>query len=302
MPLLNNEKRSLLAFLTSKALALSYKEQFFPQIFPFFKIGLSNAVILKSFDFSYSVFFALCVLKSFAACTISGTLFSPFFIVSFVQSVFSGSLMYAVNKLHLNSVFGLSALGAAFSAVVQILFCSFYMKQDLSVFLGPMLFFSLFSSVLSASVALKLKFDFSSIDDSGDSSCKKSVGSEQKSIQEKQMGKTKFCILIFCITGFSVAIFFVKNLIILTIFLAVCLCLQFFAKRKFRLLNHLFLWAFIILVPFLLNQNSAELLLDNVRRALRLSSSIALSQACTKIRFPKNSMIALTLKNFNEEV
>lgn len=293
MRFLDKDEKSQLAFLTAKALKLSYKEQVLPQFFPFFRLGLSNAIILKSLDLPYSMFFVLCALKSLATSTINGTLFTPFFALSLIQSVLCGSLMYAVNRLKINSVFGLSVLGASFSAVVQLFFCSLYINQNLIVFLGPMLFFSLFSSFLTANLALKLDYNFCA-NDSTDTK-------DKTSIEEPQIKKLKLILLIFSMVLFLFAIFFIKNLIALTVFFVLCLCLQVFAKKKIRVVPHLALWAFVIFVPFLLDHTSQELLQENLRRALRLSSSMALSQACTKINFPQDSLIALTLKNFNKE-
>lgn len=298
MRFLNNEKKSLLAYLGSKALELSFVEQAIPTVVPFFRLGLANSVILSSMELEFPIFMLLCLLKSAVISTMSGTLLSPFFAVSICQSVYSGAAMYLLARLSLNSVFGLSLLGASVSAVVQLALCSIYMRQNLMALAGPMLLFSVASAAVTAVISLRIK---------------KELGIRKESIELKKDNglsddgihaygrKQKILIAAgaIAILVFTAVIFLVRNLYILLVFFGISLALQIISGRKVRVLPHVFMWIFVIGSPYIVSGN--VVLAENVCRALRLSAAMCLSQSATRLRFPPDSLIGMTLANFNRE-
>ena len=82
-----------LAYLSAITLLLSYVEMILPRVVPFFRLGLANSVILLALDLDFGSFLILAVLKAAAASLMGGTLFSPFFLISLVQSVLSAIVM-----------------------------------------------------------------------------------------------------------------------------------------------------------------------------------------------------------------
>ena len=94
MPYQNNTPSSIkkiskntLAYLWALTLLFSYAEMVLPRLVPFFRLGLANTVILLALDINFSSFIILSILKATAASLMGGTLFSPFFLISLLQSV-----------------------------------------------------------------------------------------------------------------------------------------------------------------------------------------------------------------------
>lgn len=298
MRFLSKEKKSLLAYLGSKALELSFVEQAIPTVVPFFRLGLANSVILSSLKLEFPLFMLLCLLKSAVISTMSGTLLSPFFAVSICQSLCSGAAMYLVARLSLNSVFGLSLLGASVSAVVQLALCSIYMRQNLMALAGPMLLFSVASAAVTAAISLRIKKEL------GDRKEHEELNEEDSFFHDvshaygrKQKILTAACACAILI--FTAVIFLVRNIYILLVFLAVSLVLQIVSGRRIRVLPHVFMWIFVIGSPYIVSSNIV--LAENVCRAIRLSAAMCLSQSATRLRFPPDSLIGMTLANFNRE-
>ena len=153
------QNKNQIAWLTALTLLFSYAEMLLPRTVPFFRLGLGNAVILAALNLNFSSFFLLTILKSISASLMAGTLFSPFLLLSLTQSVFSGLLMYflfRLNRLFRHrplSLYGISLAGAAFSALVQIFLSSLYLGAGTMSLLGPMLFFSVLSGIITAITA-----------------------------------------------------------------------------------------------------------------------------------------------------
>ncbi len=298
MRFLSNEKKSLLAYLGSKALELSFVEQAIPTVVPFFRLGLANSVILSSMELEFPLFVLLCLLKSAVISTMSGTLLSPFFAVSICQSVCSGAAMYLVARLSLNSVFGLSLLGASVSAVVQLALCSIYMGQNLMTLAGPMLLFSAASAAVTAVISLRIKKELGDRKEHAELKVDDSLShDESHAYGRRQKMLAAACAIAILI--FTVVIFLVRNIYILLAFLGISLVLQIVSGRKVRVLPHVFMWIFVIGSPYIVSGNVA--LAENVCRAVRLSATMCLSQSATRLRFPPDSLIGMTLANFNRE-
>ncbi len=325
------QNKNCIAYLTSLSLLFSYAEFFLPR-FAFFKLGLSNIVILSSLNLNFSSFMILCVLKSLSSSFLSGTLFSPFFLISLGQSIFSGLLMFGLNlifkKCKFISIYGISVLGSAFSALVQIFLASLYLGFGTFRFLGYLLLFSIFAGIFTAYFCIKLnlqsyvesKKNLSLPEDFLQNDFELNLKSESNSKSEKsaksknKTSKTKSIILILLILIFSVAIFMIQNIYILIACFVISLVLQIIFGRKVLILPHIFTWIFVIiscvLIPsgknlfmifkFPVTQGS---LLLGIKKSLQLSSTMALSQCATKIDFEDKSLLGLTFfyfKNFCE--
>lgn len=303
------QNKNRIAYLTSLSLLFSYAEMFLPRL-AFFKLGLANTVILAALNLSFPDFALLCFFKSVSGCLISGTLFSPFFLISLGQSILSGFFMYLVNflckKRKFISIYGISLLGAACSAVFQILFSSLYLGKGTNLLLGPLLAFSSFSGILTAFFCRKLELE-NLVE-------KKSFDDLESCATEENFNKKKKLqsfFMIFGILAFSAAIFCVKNLYVLLAFFVVALILQIICGKKILILPHIFLWLFVILSCLLIPEGkilfkigkfsvTQGALFTGIRKSLQLSASSSLSQCASKIRFSANSIVALSFKNFSK--
>ena len=155
--------RERLSYLAALTLLFSYFELLIPRPVPFFRLGLANIVLLLALELPLAPFLLLSVLKAAAASLMGGTLFSPFFLVSLAQSVASAALMYAASALNratsgrLLSVYGISVLGSAVSAAVQLALSALYLGSGTFALLGPMLLFNTASGLVTAFFAVKLR-------------------------------------------------------------------------------------------------------------------------------------------------
>ena len=73
----NNPQNSILsekmAFLTALSLFLSYAEMLLPRFTPFFKLGLTNIIILGTLDLSFPCFLVLIIVKTVTGGIFNGT-------------------------------------------------------------------------------------------------------------------------------------------------------------------------------------------------------------------------------------
>ncbi|WP_051537760.1 Gx transporter family protein [Treponema sp. C6A8] len=298
MQLRNKEK---LAYYSALTLLFSYAEFLLPHL-PFLKLGLGNIVILLALDFAPLDFISLLVLKSVTSSFISGTLFSPFFLISFCQSLGAGSLMYLISianrrlfKEMLFSVYGISLCGAAASSYIQIVCAALYLGKEVYNILGFMLLFSLFSGLLTAFISTKF----------GIYKVPVIKGYENKTKEKKKLDFLSIILVILLI----IVPFVIKSLWILTVLFAILLIFQLLNKRKLRLLPHISLWIFIIFLSFFSGGGKVLLRLgeftiyeaaffDAVRKCLVLSSVICISQSASKIRTRGTSVLGLTAAYF----
>ena len=148
--------KNYIAYLASLTLLFSYAEMLFPRILPFLKIGFSNIAVILALPLNISPFFMLLILKTTAGSLLQGTLFSPFFLLSFSQSLASGILMFMLFRLNklckekVFSVYGISVCGSCISALVQIYLSSLYLGSSVIKLLGPVILFSVFSGIVTA--------------------------------------------------------------------------------------------------------------------------------------------------------
>ena len=298
-----NKKR--IAYLSALTLLFSYAELFIPRFLPFFRFGLGNVAVLLSFSLDPLSFILLTVIKSVASCLMSGTLFSPFFLISFVQSVVSGLFMYGIVKLfrgRLISVYGVSMLGSACSAVIQIWLSSLYLGEGTNALLGPMILFSLLSGIVTAFLSQILH-----IPEEVPELIKQEKPETSVEFEKKQ--KTKTICMILAILAASVVIMMLKNIYVLLAALALSFAAQILSKRKIKIMPHISIWLFVIISTLLMPQGEVlyslagwnitnGALLSGIEKAIKLSALSALSQCLASVRPTGNGILSLSLSYF----
>lgn len=299
--MLSQNNKNRIAYLGALTLLFSYAEMLLPRFIPFFRLGLGNIAILLAFDLSFPSFLLLTAIKAITSCLMSGTLFSPFFLISLGQSVVSGIVMYFLafgNKKtgdRLLSIYGISIAGSAVSAFIQIILSSLYLGSGTNALLGPMLFFSIFSGVLTAFL-----------------SCIMNIPQDAPVLirSEREAKKQPVLLIAILILIAAAAIFMIHNLIILSVALVISLILQKISGRKILLLPHISLWLFVIIsslfvpngkVLFRISSFSVTqgALLEGIIKALKLSAVSALSQCAASLRPNGNGLISMVLAYFN---
>lgn len=314
--------RNKLAYLCALTLLFSYAEMILPRIIPFFRLGLANTVILLALDMDPLSFILLSLLKATAASLTAGTLFSPFYIISLLQSLLSALLMKALYKVISKkavSIYGISIAGSELSAFIQIFLAALYLGKGTYSLLGPMLLFNILSGLLTAFFCEKsgikesLKnFDEISFQTAAEEKAPANfdVPAEEKAAAGKAAKKGKVKVpkilaAIFIIT-LSISLFFIKNLIVLAAALLLSLTAQKLSKRKIYLLPHLSLWLFIFFsILFIPNGKvifkiwnislTQDALIMGIQKALTLSSVSALSQCAVSLKPGKETLLGQSL-------
>lgn len=301
---LQNDNKTRIAYLGALALLFSYAEMFIPKIVPFFRLGLGNIVILLAFDFSFPSFLLLNLIKIIANSMLSGTLFSPFFLISFAQGYASGIVMYILAKIFRNGkllgVYGISLAGSAVSAVIQILTSSLYLGTATFSLLGPMLIFSIFSGFITAFLAIHLQIPQNAPE------LRITTSENEKFLSNRKVVAISVLILI------TVTLVMMMNsLILLGIMLTAAFVFQVMCRRKIYWLPHIGLWIFVIIFS-LITPNGIVIvnllgfsitegaLVLGVEKSLKLSIIMALSQGAASLK-PKpdsKSLLNLTLLYF----
>ena len=284
------ETRQQIARLAALTLVFTYAELLVPRVIPFFRLGLGNAALLMGLGLSFPAFMLLSVIKSVAGSLMGGTLFSPFFLVSFAQSVASALVMFVLGKMarvstmqrdgfdihrKLLSLYGISVAGSAVSAVVQISLSSLYLGQGTWSLLGPMLLFNAVSGLITAWLAEVLgggsTLEPQHIHAEGEYPlahtsllATPSAGTPLRCLRSKlgynapdtagshtvPRPRNIFRLIIILVAAASV--FFIKNTAILCGFLLLSFLAQKLAHRKILLLPHLSLWLFVLVTSVLI--------------------------------------------------
>lgn len=303
--------KSSLAYLCALTLLFSYAEMIFPRVVPFFRLGLANTVILLALDINLGSFIILSILKSTAASLIGGTLFSPFFLISLVQSFVSALTMRFLYKFISKkaiSLYGISVMGSAVSAIVQIVLASIYIGKGTFALLGPMLIFNTASGIITAFFCEKF----------GIKECIRRIENDspqnelQTPISEFKKNSYHFLIqisFILVLITASVSIFFIKNLIVLAVALIISLLAQKLSKRKILILPHVSLWLFIFISALFIPNGKVLFKLWNIsvtqgalliaaQKSLTLSTVSALSQCAVCLKPGKNTLLEQSLEYF----
>lgn len=294
------QNKNKIAYLGALTLLFSYAEMLLPRFTPFFRIGLGNIAILLAFDLNPLSFMLLTLIKAFASSLMAGTLFSPFFLISLGQSFFSGMMMYLLARLNrkcknkLLSLYGISILGSAVSALIQIFLSTLYLGKGTYSLLGPMLLFSLFSGIITAFFSLILH-----IPEQAPNLIRK------ESVEKKQ----PVLLLALLILSASAAIFMIKNLIILSLALILALILQLISGRKIYIFPHISLWIFVVISTLFIPNGEVLIkigtfsitkgsLIMGITKALKLSIVSALSQCAASLKPRGDRPLALVLAYF----
>lgn len=294
------QNKNKIAYLGALTLLFSYAEMLLPRFTPFFRIGLGNIAILLAFDLNPLSFMLLTLIKAFASSLMAGTLFSPFFLISLGQSFFSGMMMYLLARLNrkcknkLFSLYGISILGSAVSALIQIFLSTLYLGKGTYSLLGPMLLFSLFSGIITAFFSLILHIP------------EQAPNLIRKEIVEK---KQPVLLLALLILTASAAIFMIKNLIILSLALILALILQLISGRKIYIFPHISLWIFVVISTLFIPNGEVLIkigtfsitkgsLIIGITKALKLSIVSALSQCAASLKPRGDRPLALVLAYF----
>lgn len=312
MPLLNsdNPSKNRIAYLGALTLLFSYAELFIPRIFPFFKLGLSNVPVLMGLELSPWSFFLLVLIKSFCSSMMAGTLFSPFFIITVVQSIGSAFVMYILFRLKLKnrkiySLYGISVAGSALSTLLQVLCCELYLGEGTKTILGPMLLFSLAAGIVTAFLVYALELPEQT------PQIKTEIGTEHETngCLFRLMNKNPLVTILLVLIA-AIAIFMQKDWYVLLPVMFVCLGLQFLSGRRIMIVPYIFLWLFIIISCVLIPQGQVLFEICNIKitkgalnegltKAMILTSVSALSQSMAQIRFAKDgSLIAGVLEYY----
>jgi len=299
-PLKQPLNKNKISYLAAHALFLTYTEALLPRIAPFFRLGLGNVVILLALGLDLPSFLILILIKTLAASMMNGTLFSPFVIISIAQSFASGLAMYGLNKIRKNwlSTYGISIFGSAVSTIVQILLCSLYLKSGIFALTGPMLLFSLFSALVTATLAQTLKIP--------------SEIPELQPYESEEAADSKIKLIVMSITVLtaSISIFIISNIYILTGALCVSFIAQLLCHRKIKILPHISMWIFIILSCLFIPSGKVLFqgwkititqgaLMNGIEKSLKLSAVSALSQCMASLRPTGSSILAKTVRYFD---
>ena len=309
MRLQNNlQNKNELAYLCALTLLFSYAELILPRILPFFRLGLANTVILIALDLNFTSYLLLSMLKATAASLTGGTLFSPFFMISLLQSLASAlvmRLLYKVISKKLISLYGISVAGSAVSAFIQILFTSLYIGAGTFALLGPMLIFNTISGILTAFFCEKsgIKESYNYIEEN---SAKLKTGYSDFVANEKSARKGLQIFFAAILITASVSVFFIKNLILLAFVFKISLLAQKLAKRKIFLIPHISMWLFIFISAVFLPNGKVlckiwnfsiteAALLMGLQKALTLSTVSALSQCAVCLKPGRKTLLGLSL-------
>ena len=301
----NKIDRKRIAYMGALALMFNYAEMFLPRIIPFFRLGLGNTIVLLALEMNPLEFLILNLVRIVSGCMLNGTLLSPFFIISFLQGIVSSFFMYGIYRLcskkKLLSVYGISVFGAAVSTVVQIFTCVLYLGESVVSFLGPMLFFSVFSGFVTAFFADHIDLPYKTPE---------LVVSEGESNTDfdSKIHIYLIILLIICCVVFAMM---QKSMWFLLLFMFSSMVFQRLCGRKLRIVPHILLWIFILLCSLLSPSGKVILqigflsvtenaLFDGIIKASKLSAVMALSQAAGGIRpvVSDESVLSLVIMYF----
>ena len=322
----NSTTRQQVARLAALTLIFSYAELMIPRVLPFFRLGLGNTALLMglALDLTFPAFMLLSVVKAVAANLMAGTLFSPFFLVSFAQSIVSALIMFGLKRAgrpgtenrsrRLLSLYGISFCGASASAVVQIALSSLYLGQGTWSLLGPMLLFNLMSGFITAWIAEILGSTGGGSIPLARTSllATPSAGTPRNAPDttgSHEASRPRNIIRLVIILAAAASVFFIKSTVVLCGFLLLSFIAQKIAGRKILLLPHLSLWLFVLITSVFLPNGrvlfnlfgfsiTEGALLNGLQKAMRLSSVAALSQCAVSIRPGENTLLGLTLNYY----
>lgn len=285
--------RDRIAYLGALSLFLSAIELLIPRVIPFFRIGLANIPVMAALGLPVWDFSILLFIKAAGTSYISGTLFSPFFLMSLSQTVLAGFTMFFLKKVSKRvSVYSISAAGALVSDAVQIGIASLYAGNGALSILPIMLILSLPASILTAAVSKRIEIPEISytIENSG----------EEKS--------SRIAILAFILS--ALALIPIGNPAMAAAAAVSCIMFQRATGRKIRIMPHIVLFIFLMISSVL--TPSGEVLFRILSfpvtdgavqaamlKSFKLSASIALSQGFSRAIAPQSGFLGQVLSLFS---
>ena len=280
-----------IAYLGALSLFFSAVELFIPSLLPFFRIGLANIPVIAALGLPFTDFLMLLLIKAIGTSYVSGTLFSPFFIMSLVQTIVSGTGMYLVKRAAGSaSVYSVSAFGALLSDIAQIAIASAYAGRGAFSLLPLMLVLSLPASLITAAVSKRIEIP------------------DIKAGFSAEESDNRPAMLLFLLSALALAS--VRSILPLAASAAGCLIFQRAAGRRIRLLPHIMMLVFMtvssvltpsgeVLVRILSFPITEGSIADALSKSLMLSSSIALSQGFSRIITPGSGLTGQVLALFD---
>ena len=286
---MQSQDKKRISYYAALSILFGAIELFIPKVLPFFRLGFANIPILLALDFSFPSFILLALLKALGNSYISGNIFSFFVLISIAQSLASASSMWLLNKTKLFSNYGLSIVGASVSAITQLLVASLYIGNSVLSFLPMMLLVSLVSSIAVAFFSYKLE-----------------ALREPPELNWNESNKTDKAVVL-CLLVSALAAISIDSIPLSLIALAIAFMLQKAAKRKIMVMPHftiaLFMVAFSLLTPegriiaklgeFKITEGALAI---GAIKAIRLSLTIAISQAYCMYIAPGDNVLGDTLK------
>ncbi|MGD1821679.1 MAG: Gx transporter family protein [Pleomorphochaeta sp.] len=287
--MISQNSKNRLIYLTAFALLLSSIEYLIPKPLPFLKIGLANLPLLLGASFlPFHEIIILSLSKSIVQNIISGTILSPFFIITLLSTLSASIFMFISYKLIKRATFiGISVIGAIINNLVQISLSALFIYGS-SIFIALPLILSLgiitsivlgvFANILDEKSifiqkAKNLDFDEINYD--------KNIDSQSKM---KNIIISSFSFLFIILT------LFLDNLIYLTLLLILSYILQKYSKRKIKFIYPIVLLFSMLLLSLFDKQGKVlfsfysiiiteDSLIIYLTKALRILIFIAVSQS-----------------------
>lgn len=272
------------AYLASLALFFAAAENALPRPLPFFKLGLSNIALLLALSrLNFKDYLKLVFSKWLLSSLISGTLLSPFVLMSLASNLSSALVMYIIYHLLYPrlSLYSISALGATASALSQLAVSSLILSSSVFNLTTAMVLLSLASSLFTAFVAYRLRLP---------EKVPSLEVAEGTKVSNVALSLYLVAIILCCFTSssFALAICFV---------LALALCLS--CKRK--IMWSIYLFSFLSILIFNLLTPSGKVLFlfvtegalaQGVRRGLYIITLVSISQSFAALRFCPSSFFS----------
>ena len=283
------QDKQRIAYYAALSILFGSIELFIPKLLPFFRLGLSNIPMFLALDMPLHSFLLLATLKALGNSYISGNIFSFFVLISLSQSLISALLMWLLKRTGLFSNYGLSISGAGASAVTQLAVSSLYIGNSVFSFLPLMLASSLATSIAVAFFSYRVEA--------------LRIPPEIKGEEDVKTGSAIVLSLIVSL----IAVMAVNHLASLIALALLSFLLQIKSGRKLKIIPHLTIAAFMVFSALLSPEGrvlgtigsfmiTEGALLDGIAKAIRLSSTVALSQAYSPMLRPGKNLLGDTLK------
>ncbi len=287
--MISQDKKTRLIYLTAFALLLSSIEYLIPKPLPFLKIGLSNLPILLGSSFlPFYEIIILSISKSIVQNIISGTIISPFFIITLISTLIASTTMFVSYKIFKKATFiGISVIGAFINNIFQIILSAILIYGN-SIFIALPLILSmgLITSIILGFFANLLDEKSEFINEA------KALNLQDIDLlnNRKTTNSKKNIIITILAFSFIILSIFFEKLLYLSIILVFSYILQLTSKRKIKLSYPLVLLFSMILLSLFDKQGKVlfsyhsievtqEALFLYLRKAIRILIIISSSQS-----------------------